>query len=153
MDQCTRPSYHIHPDLHNGLRFSSEFNLIRYMVWNSGEKIFGTHGSNNGPITHRLTNRQISAIVRLNSGNRNRHNFSVWAFFCPNLASYQMIFEVLQSELFRINFDSQGSKIKRKIPEFNLAMVRSSMPLNFFLDLVTNLKSRVAFPKKISPYL
>ena len=39
----------------------------------------------------------------------------------PSLVSFQMIFEALQSELFRFKFHSLGSKIL-KIPEFNLVM-------------------------------
>ena len=41
----------------------------------------------------------------------------------PSLLSFQMIFEILQSELFRFKIHSVRSKIL-KIPEFNLKMIK-----------------------------
>ena len=78
-------------------------------------------------------------IVRmdgLNSGIKNWNIFFAWAIFLSwgffifgsqgigsNLVSFQMIFEALQSELFRFKFHSLGFKLQ-KISEFNLRMVK-----------------------------
>jgi len=99
-------------------------------------------------------------MYRLNSGIRNRHNAHAkvrnWIFdvqFSGKRSeltlkvSFQMIFEALQSELFRFMFHSLGSKIL-KTPEFklfinqviftkNFVFISSwssfSQPINFFL--------------------